>query len=79
MTKENYVYTEKDIFVGFQFSQFEHIYEIVCINPINFKNIKSEYLYKNYEVSEVVKNFNDLFCTWIPISLPQSKNIELWI
>lgn len=77
MKKENYIYTKKDIHIGFQFRQYEHIYEIMSINPLTFKNADGSRIYEDYKLSDVILQFNN--CNWIPITLPQSQsqNIEL--
>lgn len=81
MKNKNIIYTEKDIHVGFQFKQSNIIYKIISINPFTFIDTIDDYLFTSWQLKDVIQNYNDPSCSWIPITLPksQSQNIELWI
>jgi hypothetical protein len=78
MKKENYVYTEKDIYVGFQFIVGSSLYEVTSIDPFRFKKTDSETIHKDWTLIEAIARFNDSYSSWTPI-IPKFKNIELWI
>jgi hypothetical protein len=78
MKKKNYVYTKKDIYIGFQFTIGSNLYEVTSIDPFRFKRIDSETIYKDWTLFKAITHFNDPYSSWTPI-IPKPKNIELWI
>jgi|694.fasta_scaffold36826_10 hypothetical protein len=76
MKKENYVYTEKDIYVGLQFTTVDNTYKITNIYPFKFINTGDNYEFSRYSIKECLYYFNNN--DWTPI-IPKPQNIELWI
>lgn len=79
MKKENYIYTKKDIHIGFQFKVVYDIYEITSINPFIFIGLHNSTEHTTWNLDSIVRKFNDSSSNWKPLTLPQSQNIELWI
>jgi hypothetical protein len=76
MKKENYVYTEKDLFVGLEFKADYITYKITDIYSFKFIDTRDNYEFSSYSIRACLNYFNNN--DWIPI-ISQSKNIELWI
>lgn len=76
MKKEKYVYTEKDLFIGLEFTSNGIIYKITDTNPFIFIDTRDNYEFFSYTIKTCLNYFNTN--DW-KISNSKPQNIELWI
>jgi hypothetical protein len=76
MKKENYVYTEKDLFIGLEFQVIKETYQLTSVKPLNFFNIKDKKSWIDYDMNYLLRQFNNK--EW-KILNRKPQNIELWI